>query len=104
VSVTPWCPVCFEAPEPEGPWAYPGDYCADVHSADLQVRREGGHPDPGAPARHLSRLVAGLRTAAELTVQDVRAQRGDHIASLVEDSFAAHFERAARLADDDASP
>lgn len=41
-----------------------------------------------------SRREQAFRTAVELTVQDVRAQRGDHIASLVEDSFHAHFSRA----------
>lgn len=41
--------------------------------------------------------AARFRVAAELTIQDVRAQRGDHIAGLVEDSFAAHFDRASAL-------
>lgn len=27
----PWCPECFEASEPDGPWAAPGDRCADEH-------------------------------------------------------------------------
>lgn len=44
-----------------------------------------------------------FRIAAELTVQDVRAQRGDYIAGLVEESFAAHFDRAERLAQRDAT-
>lgn len=45
------------------------------------------------------RAVAGpFLAAAELTVQDVRAQCGDRIASLVEESFAAHFARARKLA------
>ena len=35
---------------------------------------------------------ARFTAAAELVVQDVRAQRGDHIAGLVEDSFREHFE------------
>jgi hypothetical protein len=41
--------------------------------------------------------AARFRVAAELTIQDVRAQRGDHIAGLVEDSFAEHFARASAL-------
>jgi hypothetical protein len=41
--VTPWCPVCFEAPEPAGPWAAPGDACADTHVLDwLSSRSDKG--------------------------------------------------------------
>jgi hypothetical protein len=50
--------------------------------------------------RDPSTLARVFRTAAELVVQDVRTQRGDHIASLVEDSFAAHFDRAGALTEE----
>jgi hypothetical protein len=47
----------------------------------------------------LAEVGRQFRAAAELVIQDVRAQRGDHIAGLVEDSFDAHFDRAAHLSD-----
>lgn len=38
-----------------------------------------------------------FRVAAELVVQDMRAQRGDSIAAFVEDAYLAHFDRAEAL-------
>lgn len=45
-DAAPWCPVCFEAPEPEGRWTYPGDRFADLHHEHLEARRAGEFPSP----------------------------------------------------------
>ena len=49
-----------------------------------------------------ARALRLFRMAAELTVDAVRANRGDYIAGLVEDRFAEHFARAAALAPENA--
>ena len=48
----PWCPECFEAPEPDGPWAPPGDRCADEHVLPwaLAHRSDEGAPGTALPA------------------------------------------------------
>lgn len=42
----PWCPDCFEAPEPDSPWAAPGDRCADEHVLPWLAARDAVSADP----------------------------------------------------------
>lgn len=49
---------------------------------------------PARDARIRAEALRPVRVAVELTVQDVRAQRGDRVAEIVEESFAAHLAAA----------